>query len=132
MAVSNGYNVTSFEFNNTTYNASTGGTIRFEYDIFGEPLEDQTGADEFMTFLAVVNKRGRIRLTLRDVKITVALGTSDTSSDCVLAVKGGTSTMTFVNFHLFAVRGQQGKNELGSCVLEFAHQSANGTAAPMS
>ena len=126
------YNVASFEFNSTTYNATTGGTIRLQYSARGEPLEDWTGTDEWNTFCAIVNKRLRVRLTLREVKCTVALGTTDTSCAGTLTVKGGTSVITFVNLHLFAVEGDAGRAEVGTCVLEFAHQSADGTATPYS
>ena len=132
MAVNFSYRCVSQEFDGTTYNDTTGGVKRIQYSIRGEPLRDWVGTNNFNTFLAVVNWMCWLRLTLREVKNTKVIGTKDTSMASLLSIKGDSVTMTFVNMILYGIEGDQGTSDNGSCVLDFGHESGNGTDAPMS
>ena len=127
-----GFAVTDVEFNGVTYSGGVGGVIRFQAAHAGTPLQDWSGADEYPTSVNIVNKTLVVRVFLRNVKITTALGTKDPSMSAVLVIKAGNETITCVNMVLASVEMDQGKSEYGTTVLTLVHESANGTTVPVS
>ena len=118
-------------WNSHTWNSSSGGPLRFEWDVSGDPFEDWTGDSDLPTFLGVVNQKARAKIRIREPKITDALGTK---SNIVLTLvgKNNTATINLVNMILFSNTGEQDRAQGGMCTLSFAHESADGTTSPIS
>ena len=133
MAINKGIAISQVTWNGLTWNNSTGGTIRAAYRSGGEPLKDWVAADEWNTFLAIVNKQLQVRLTMREVKWTVEPG-NDAAANMVVTVKDKTSTfnITFATMQLADIDGDQGRAQMGEVVLTFEHESADGTTNPIS
>lgn len=133
MAINKTYAVTQVTWNGNTWDASTGGTIRMAYRSGGEPLKDWVAADEWNTFLAIVNKQLQVRLTMREVKWTEEPGNA-AATNMVVTVKTKTSTVniTFATMELADIDADQGRAQMGETVLTFEHESAAGTANPVS
>ena len=127
--------LSSFAFNSVTYNAGSGGPIRFELMKNGDPLEEWTGADEWPQFVAVVSKRLRVRALIRDIAAaTLVLGVVANGSAVLLPKIGGTpKTIAMANLILIGVDPvEQTSRQAGGATLVFAHQSADGTTDPVS
>src|SRR5476649_1885772 len=126
MSVANTFYLQSATWNSTTFNSAGGGPIRGEYSHAAEALEERTGGSEYAPFLAIVNKRLKIRLRVRDVKQTAALGTKSNLT-MTLSGKFGTVTINAANMVLLAIEpGEQGRDQAGSATLVFQHESADG------
>ena len=120
----------SATWNSITFNSANGGPIRGDYSHSGEPFEQRTGASDYAPFLAVLNKRLKIRLRVRDVKQTAALGTK---SNLTMTLSGRTGTINAANMVLIGIEpGDQPRAESGSAILVFQHESADGTTVPIS
>src|SRR5437016_424423 len=102
MSVATTIYLQSAVWNSITFNSTTGGPIRGDYSHAGEALEGRTAGNEYPPFLAVVNKRLKIRLRVREVKQTAALGTK---SNLVMTLSGKTGTVTInaANMVLIAI-----------------------------
>ena len=122
----------SVAWNSVTWDSTGGGPIRVEYSHSGDPLEDRTGDSDYAPFLAVVNKKCRARVTLREIKQTAVLGTK---SNLVITATGKANTVTInlANMVLIAVEsGEQQRATAGSATLVFQHESADGSTVPVS
>jgi hypothetical protein len=132
MAVSSTWAVTSVLFNSITYTATdTGGPIGCSYRHGGQALQDWTGDSVLPTAVDIVDQACEVRVRMRDVKQALVLGTKATLT-LTIAKKGGTVALSFVNMVLVEIAGSQNRSQRGEVELVFAHESANGTTAPMS
>ena len=132
MSVLNTIYPKSFTWNSVTYNGTTGGTLRFEYQHEGTPFLDRTADDEYSSFVVITDKRLIVRVRLREVKYVTALGTKSDAS-IIITGKTNAATITFVGLVLVgASPGEQGRAEGGSVTLVFEHESADGTTVPIS
>jgi hypothetical protein len=121
----------SATWNSITFNSAGGGPIRGEYAHSGEAFEQRSGGSEYAPFLAVINKRLKIRLRVRDVKQTLALGAKSNLA-MTLSARSGTVTINAANMVLLAVEpADQPRAESGSATLVFQHESADGTTVPL-
>jgi hypothetical protein len=121
----------SATWNSITFNSAGGGPIRGDYSHHGDPYEERTGASEYAPFLAVLNKRLKIRLRVRDVKQTTALGTKSNLA-MTLSGRAGAVTINAANMVLIAIEpAEQSRAESGSATLVFQHESADGTTVPI-
>ena len=121
----------SATWNSITFNGAGGGPIRGEYSHHGEAFEGRTGASEYAPFLAVLNKRLKIRLRVRDVKQIAALGAKST---LVMTLTGRTGPVTVnaANMVLIAIEpAEQARAEAGSATFVFQHESADGVSVPL-
>lgn len=119
-------------WNSNTWNATSDGPIFASFQHSGDPLEDRTADNEYAPFVAVVNKIARVTVRLREVKQTMALGSS---SSMVLTLKSKdatTSTITLPGMVLYDVSGSQDRATPGYVELSFAHESTDGAAVPVS
>ncbi len=118
-------------FNLVTYDATSGGPIRCEYTLSGDPLADYTGDNNFSPFVAVVNQKCVVRVRLREIKRTEAPGAK---SNLVITCTGkaNTVTLTFANMVYLGVEpGEQERAAAGSATMVFQHESADGAAFPL-
>lgn len=127
----------SFAWNSATLNAGSGGPIRFELMKTGDALEEWTADQVWPGFLAVVQQRLRIRVTLRDMalaKTIAALGTKANGTAVLLPKIGGaTLTINLANLVLIGVDpAEQRTDQAGGVTLSFGHESADGTTDPVS
>lgn len=134
MAVATTIYIKSAVWNSVTYDSSAGGPVMAEFGHVGEPLEDRTSDNEYAPFLAVVNKRGIMRLRVREVKQIIALGTKSSMVFTLeTKVGGSTITITGANMVLIAIEpGEQSRAQAGSCTLVFQYESADGVTVPFS
>ncbi len=122
----------SATWNSITFNSASGGPIRGDYSHSGEPFEQRTGGSDYAPFLAVLNKRLKIRLRVRDVKQIAALGTKSNLA-MTLSGRAGTVTINAANMVLIGIEpADQPRAESGSAILVFQHESADGTTVPIS
>lgn len=122
----------SVAWNSITWDSTSGGPVRVEYSHSGDALEDRTGDSDYAPFLAVVNKKCKARVTLREIKQVAALGAK---SNLVITATGkaNTVTITLANMILVAVEsGEQHRAAAGSATLVFQHESADGSTVPVS
>jgi len=132
MSVSNTFYLDAASWNSITFNSANGGPIRGEYSHSGEAREERTGGSEYAPFLAVLNKRLKIRLRVREVKQTAPLG-AKSNLVMTLSGKSGTVTITAANMVLIAIEpAEQHRAEAGSATFVFQHESADGTTVPIS
>lgn len=132
MAINKTYAITQVTWNANTWDKDTGGTIGASIQSGGEPLEDWVAADEWPTFLAVVNKRLRVRLTMREPKWTEEPGNASAANMVItLKTKSGTVTITLATMILIEINPDQGRASMGETVLVFGHESADGTTNPI-
>src|SRR6185312_8774049 len=104
----------SFAWNSSTWNATQGGPIRGDYEYEGEELPDQTSDAFWPTFLAIVNGRGRMRITVREVKQILSIG-AKSSAVMTLVGKANSVVITGSNMVLVGVTpGEQGRATAGS------------------
>jgi hypothetical protein len=132
MSVATTIYLQSATWNSITFNSTSGGPIRGEYSHAGEPYDDRTADNEYPTFLAVINKRLIVKLHVREVKQTAALGTK---SNLVMTLIGKSSSVTInaANMVLIAVEpAEQSRAEAGHATFVFQHESADGTTVPIS
>lgn len=122
----------SFTWNSVSWNAAGGGPIRGEYDYGGDELPDQTSDAFWATFLAIVNGRAHMRITVREVKQILTIGTKSTGV-MTLVGKANSVLVTGANMVLIECQpGEQGRATAGSATLRFGYESADGTTAPFS
>ena len=122
----------SATWNAITFNSASGGPIRGEYAHSGEPFEQRTGDNEYAPFLAVLNKRLKIRLRVRDVKQTLSLGAKSNLA-MTLSGRGSAVTVNAANMVLIGIEpADQPRAEAGSATLVFQHESADGSTVPIS
>ncbi len=132
MAVQNTLYVKSASINGASYDNSTGGTIRAEYSNGATPVEDRTGEDFYSKQVMLIGASERVRLTLRNVKVTTNLGSANATNYVILSDgKGNDVTINFGNLILYDVSGSQDKDVPGSCVLSFVHQATNPATNPV-
>ena len=131
MSVATTIYLQSATWNSITFNSTSGGPIRGEYSHVGEAFDDRTADNEYPTFLAILNKRLIVKLRVREVKQTVALGTK---SNLVMTLSGKASTVTInaANMVLVAIEpAGQNRAEAGAATFVFQHESADGTTVPL-
>jgi hypothetical protein len=119
-------------WNSLNWNNTLGGPIRFSYRHGGTPLPDYTGADEYPTVVDIVDKICECRITMRDVKQVLTLGTVS-NLVVTLPTKSGSVALTFANMALVDISGSQSRSAYGEVELTFQYQCASGgTTAPLS
>jgi len=116
-------------WNNQTWNASSGGPFRFEWESQGEPLESRTGNDKFPRQVFVTKQQGRGKIRVREPLIGTPLGTSSTLS---MTIQGTTNTLviSMSSMILFSNSGEQEFEQEGACTLSMAYQSTDGQTNP--
>jgi len=133
MAINVTFKASSVTFGATTWNTTNGGTIEVGYTHSGRVEENRVGDDEYPTVVAVPDRSCMVTVTLRDIKCVLPLnGTPAALAFTITGRAGVTSTVTFATMVLVNVGGTQRRGEFGNLQLTFAHQSALGTANPIS
>ena len=131
MAVLSTYAVQSVAFDGQTYTSAAGGPIGMQYRYGGQPLPDYTGDSALPMALDVIDQVCEVRARLRDVKQALTIGTKG-SLVVILKYKSSTVTLTFANMVLVDINGSQSRSQRGEVELAWAHESADGTTAPLS
>lgn len=116
----------------TTWSAEAGGTIALRYMHEGTLVEDRTGTDQYSRAVVVTDKSLRVFVGLRDVKQILGLGAL-AATNLVATLNDGSAdtTVTFATMILYSVNGNQPRAVPGDCELAFVHQSAAGSAVPI-
>jgi hypothetical protein len=121
----------SVTFNGVTYDKSTHGLIRLRYQHGGEELADRVAEEFYPTLIAATNGYCRVQITVREVKQTPTVGTNG-ALVATISTPGASTTLTFATMTYLGVESEQGRATPGEATLSFAHQSANGSTAPLS
>ena len=119
-------------FNSTTYTVSSGGPHEFDFEYSGQVVKDWL-EKPLPTFLALVDRECKVRVRLREVKLLPVLETKASLVVKISGKSGGvTATLTFANMVLVNITGNQGRATQGYVEFHFEHESADGTAVPIS
>ncbi|MCZ7645302.1 MAG: hypothetical protein M5U26_08460 [Planctomycetota bacterium] len=121
----------SVTWNSITYSAASHGLVRAEVQHGGQPVESLAGDDEYARQTFVVNKGVRVRLFIRNFAIDTSLGAATSNMVITVKHKSGTKTLTIANMILFDVRPSQARAQESETILEFVHESADGTTNPL-
>lgn len=132
MAVERFLYLKTFVWNGVTYNNTTGGTLMLRWGHSASPVADRTGTDEYPTAVEMVNKGLLVFLLMRNVKHTIALGTSSNGVATLERNTGTTQTITFPNLVLQDITPVQSRAVYGESLWTFTHESADGTTVPIS
>jgi hypothetical protein len=122
---------------NQSWDSSSGGPIEATFNYGGTELSDWTG-DMLYPQTFVINATCTATVTLREVKTLIAPGTKDTLTFLVTGKSGADSsksdvTVTMQNMvFLGAGPASQPRAAAGSVTLRFAHDSSDGSTAPVS
>jgi hypothetical protein len=125
----------SVTWNGNTWNKSSGGLLRVDFQHTSQPVEDRTGGDEYPVAVFLVNKGLTVSVTLREVCLDLGASMDcGTTSNLVLTMDTctGTDTCTFANMMLTDISGSQDHGVLGESTITLIHQSSNGTDDPIS
>lgn len=123
--------LTQFTWNGSTYNATSGGTIGMRYTHDSRMAEDRVADQLYPTFVVPVQKNLRVTLMLRKVKRTEELGAASSNLVCTLSNGGATETITFATMKIESISGNQPIGAVGDSDISFVHQSADGSAIPV-
>jgi hypothetical protein len=124
---------TSVAYNSVTYDKSSGGPLQVMISFGGNPLPDWTGDAFYAEFNAAVNGFCNVGVMLRAPNVILVPNTK-ASLVCIFGGKSGgtTMTLTFTNMVYFnASPIQQGRGTPGSIMLNFGHESGDGTTVPI-
>ena len=124
--------VSTITWNTNTWTALTaGGPIRVDISHAGQDIQDRTGADEYSTFVQVVNKILGATVFLRSLAQSgQTLGTKS-NMVCTLNGKGGNVVLTLTGMIIVSCGPSQGRAEPGTVAMGFVHESSDGTTVPI-
>lgn len=113
-----------------TWNSTSGGTLRLDASLSSRDIQDRTGNDFYPR--AVLNVDGSlvVRVLLREVKWTTALGTKNDLS-ATLSTKSGSVAIAFPGMVLVSAEMSQPRGDVGSCLITLVHESSDGTTLPV-
>ena len=115
------------------FSSSTGGILAVTITHSASDIQDRVADNEYPTFVAMVNKSLTVRVTIRQVKLANGPGV-DSAGSIVIVLKSKdatTVTITCATMILRDVDMNQPRGDVGQTVLTFVHQSADGTANPV-
>jgi hypothetical protein len=126
------FKITSIVWKGITWNAANGGPIDVSYSHNGRIIESRVGDNEWATTIGSPDKGCDASVTLREVKQTIDI--DGTASDMVITIAGRVgvgSITTLKSMVLVDVSASNRRGEKGAVVLQFRHQSADGTTVPI-
>ncbi|MFQ5409537.1 MAG: hypothetical protein ACE5FI_14095 [Anaerolineales bacterium] len=131
MAVTTTLYLSQFTFNAVTYTKTLGGPLDLIINENAQQVADRTGDAQYPTFVAVTDIDPVVFVKMRDV---ASLPTRGANSDLVATISDGNatktltlSTMTYIGVETNIVRASPGE-----IVLQFVHESADGSTNWMS
>lgn len=133
MALNQTFYISQFTFNEVTYDASTtGGVMALADSHSGEWVESRTGDAQYATDAIVANKGCEVRITMREIKFAVALGTkSDLVATCKTSAEASV-TKIYADMVLVSADSGQDRAAPSQVELVFRHVSDDGSTVPIS
>lgn len=125
-----GISVKQFTFNGGTYDQSSGGPVEASFSDMPSEVADLTGADQLSQQVFLVDEVDTVRISMRQAPV-IAKGTKS-ALVITTKTKGSDRTITHANMLYVGRTFTQGKDQLTVDVLNFRHESADGSTAPVS
>jgi hypothetical protein len=119
-------------WNSITWTTSLGGPLALRYSLMGREIAERTGDDVQPRGVYVVDQGARVWVRLRAVKQTLVRGIKSNLVATVALPDGSTELWTFVGMVFAGANGNQDRGLQGDIELEFAYESADGAAEPLS
>lgn len=117
----------------TTWTSSSGGPIMAEFSIDGEVVRVRSGDDQYPRAVLIPSRDCKVTLRLLEVKTTAAaVGAAAGSLVLKLVSPAPSTSITFATMVPTGIRGSQAYAKEGTVEITFEHESAGGTANPVS
>jgi hypothetical protein len=124
----------SVVWNGLTFDKSTNGLLRVDWEMAGQPLEFRSGGNQWPTAIDIVNKGLTLSLTTAELpQNRASLMSCSSKADAVVTLQACGSTVSFTakGMILVNVSGTQDHATWGEAVLTMVHVSTDGTSAPI-